>query len=285
MTKMPMSKYLAIKAFSSGMVSTILSRSPMHAWLESPWNPQREDEPSAEADLGTYAHAMLLEGGMDALEVVNAEKWSVKCEHAGVEQVAWKHRETIRACGKLAILAHQVNEVARMVSVAHEFLLASELKLDMTRGVSESVIQWNEDGIECKIRPDWLAIDGSVMLSYKTTENANPEAWIRRTMLGQGYDTQLAFYSRGSKAEFSVHLVQETKPPYACSLIGLTPQLADIADARINRALSVWDKCMAEQKFPTYSNRVHYAEAPAWVMAAEEMAQLTDEDLEGGIPL
>ena len=68
------------------------------------------------------------------------------------------------------------------------------------------------------------------ILDYKTTENAEPETFIRQ--IGRmSYDLQAEFYVRGGKAVIErepifIFLAQEISEPYSCSLVGLANSVA-----------------------------------------------------------
>ncbi len=255
--KMPMAEYLAIKAFSSGLGQRILTQSPLHAWTESPWNPNRERDDSGTADMGTFAHAMLLEGGSDALVVVQAADWRTNAAKA--------ERDAARAAGKLPILAHKVPEVEAMVKAAHEYIASSEIAGLFTDGGAEQTVVFECESVLCKARPDWL---GEYCLSYKTTAgSAQPDAWIR-TQLPQ-YDLGIALYGRGTGRRV-VTLVQEQSAPFSCSLIGLDPAYQGLSEARLDQALSMWKSCLELGKFPAYPTRICYAGPKPWMLADAE---------------
>lgn len=266
-SKITMVDYLSLRAFSSSLAHTLLERSPFHAWHRSPWNPNAERDDSNEADIGTFAHAMLLEGGHAGLIVVDAKDWRT---NAAKEQ-----REAAREAGKLAILAHKIAAVEAMVNAARTYLEASELKGVFEHGAAEQTILWNEGAIACKARPDWLTTDGALCLSYKTTDgSAEPNGWIRRQL--PQYDVGMALYERGIRAVSGnehvvlVHLVQEQVAPYSCSLVGLSPALHDIAERKLERALATWEACVKSNRFPAYPARICYAEPTGWQLAQEE---------------
>ncbi len=261
--KMPMAEYLSIKAFSSGLGQRILTQSPLHAWTESPWNPNRERDDSGTADIGTFAHAMLLEGGSDALVVVQAADWRTNAAKA--------ERGAARAAGKLPILAHKVPEVEAMVKAAYEYVLESEIMGIFAKGAAEQTVVFESEGVLCKARPDWL---GEYCLSYKTTAgSAQPDAWIR-TQLPQ-YDLGIALYGRGTGKRV-VTLVQEQSAPFSCSLIGLDPAYQALAEARLDQALSMWKSCLELGKFPAYPTRICYAQPKPW-----QLAEAEEQEIEG----
>ena len=258
--KMPMREYLDIKAFSSGLGQRILSQSALHAWTESPWNPNRDRNDSGVADIGTFAHASLLEGGTSALTVIDAADWRTKD--------AKEKRDAARAAGKLPILAHKVGEVEAMIDAAHKYIAASEIAGIFTDGSEEQTIVFECEGVLCKIRPDWL---GEYCLSYKTTAgSAQPDSWIR-TQLPQ-YDLGIALYGRGTGRRV-VTLVQEQNAPYSCSLIGLDPAYQALAESKLDHALSQWKVCLELGKFPAYPTAICYAEPKPWQLAEAEEAE------------
>ena len=280
---LPMDAYLSEQAFSSGLAQTLLDRSPLRAWTESPWNPARVRDDNSVADIGTYAHAMLLQGGTDSLVICPFDDWRKKD--------AQTMRDEARAAGKLPILERKVDEVAKMVQAANTFVANSELVGLFSSGEAESTIIFDVDGVRCKVRPDWLTADRKICLSYKTSPgSAAPDSWIRTQL--PGYDTGIVLYERGVNTVADhgecrvVTLVQEQKPPFSCSLIGLAPAWQALAEAKLAMALVTWRTCLEAGKWPAYPTRIAWAEPGAWMLAeAEERAQDRGETDADGIPL
>ena len=261
-----MAEYLAIQAFSSGLGQRILSQSPLHAWTESPWNPDRERDDSGTADIGTFAHAMLLEGGSDALVICPFDDWR--------KNDAKAMRDAARSAGKLPILAHKVPEVEAMVKAAYEYIADSEIMGTLAKGAAEQTIVFECQGVLCKARPDWLG--DKLCLSYKTTAgSAQPDAWIRTQL--PAYDLGIALYGHATGKRV-VTIVQEQSQPYSCSLIALDPAWTDLAEVKLARALQEWDRCLKSGKFPAYPTRICYAEPKPWMLAEAEA-----QELEGAI--
>jgi len=268
-----MVEYLAIKAFSAGLGQRILAQSPLHAWTESPWNPAQDRDDSNTADIGTYAHAMLLEGGHAALCVVEADDWRTKA--------AKEARDSAHAAGLLPILAHKVGEVETMTGVAKDYLAGTELAGIFAFADAETTLVWENNGVLCKARPDLLSADRRISLSYKTTAgSAQPDAWIRTQL--PGYDMGVVFYEQGIKATCKVEstrvvtLVQEQKIPYSCSLIGLSPTWQAMAASKLARAMMIWSRCLLDGKFPAYPVQICYAEPKPWQMAEQEERDIQD---------
>jgi hypothetical protein len=282
-----MDAYLARKAVSSGLLHTLLDKSPLHARMDSPWNSARQQRESNVADIGTYAHACLLEGGTDKLVIVDADDWRTKA--------AREARDVARLECKLPILAGKMGEVHDMVCAAQEYIAKSELAGILDDGEPELTLLFEIDGVPCKARPDFLRTDRRVCLSYKTTlGSANPESWVRTQL--PGYDVASVFYELAVReacqtddACLLVHLVQEQKIPCSCSLVALSPAMRELAAAKMHAALATWKACTESGNWPAYSGRIHYAEPRPWQFNEFEEKQastaFSEQELEGGIPL
>lgn len=296
--RMSMVDYLNYKAVSSGMCHRILTQSPLHAWMNSPWNPKREPNDSGIADIGTLAHACLLEGGTDNVRVFDPADFpnaNGKGAATGWTNKAIREaRETARAAGEIPVLRENFDAVQAMVYAAQEYIAQSELSGIFDDGEPEVTLFFDQDGIACKARADFLVTDKRICLSYKTTNgSANPESWSR-TQLPM-YDVATVFYERAVAAAcqsdevMCVHLVQEQREPYACSLVALSPALRELASAKLDKALSAWSACVASGRFPAYTARICYAEPKAWQVSDFEEklinSAFSNDELSGGIPL
>jgi len=276
-----MAEYLAdpcpAPSLSSSCAHTMLTESPMHAWLAHPRLAAQRGDESGAADVGSVAHDLLL-GGEGKICIIEADDWRTK--------LAKEQRDEARSNGLTPILSKQMGGVRNMVKAARAFLDDSELAGVLERGKPELTIVWQEGDTWCRARPDWMADDRDVVLHYKTTKaSASPERFIRGIMPSMGYDLALAFYARGFQAvshrsvtgrpPLHVLFVQEQMPPYACSLISLSPAAWSIADLKVERAIKLWQQCLSSGVWPAYSGRVHYAEPTPWQMAAAE-ADMTE---------
>jgi hypothetical protein len=306
-SNIPMPVYLGdpcpSPSLSSSVALLIDTASARHAWAQHPRLGGAPGEYSKKADLGTAAHDILF-GGDDCVVFVDAKDWRTK--------FAQDARDTARAAGKVALLEHQRPEIDAMVRAAREFCAEAGVLHIIEAGVAEETLVWREDaaGVPEKqltfngvpiiwddtyffrIRPDLMSYDATAgratMLHYKTTEaSANPAKFIPGIMRSMGYAFTLQFYARGAAALAATTnpelancqqliLVQEQFAPYACSLIALDPAAVAIADARVNRAVATWKRCIATGRWPAYSPGIHYAEPTAWELAAAEEAAVGD---------
>ena len=259
-----------VPSLSSGIAHTLLAQSPRHAWTRHPrLNPDYRDENDPKFDLGTVAHAMLLEGNDSGLVVVQAEDWRTK-DAQQQRAAAWAVRRPV-------ILAHQEQPLRAMVGIAKDYLARSELAGILEDGAAELTGLWQEGKAWCRIRPDLWSEAHSVILDYKTTTaSAEPEQVIRQRV--PSYELQAGLYVRGVKEITGqlprfVYLFQETEPPFACSLIGLSPAWQALCDQKAQAAITLWTHCMATNKWPDYGARICWAEPPAWQLAKWEESE------------
>jgi hypothetical protein len=251
---------------SSGVLKSILLKSPLHAWMGHPaLNPKHVEYTSDSFDIGTAAHLLLLEG-VDKIAVIDAKDYRTNDAKAA--------RDNARLDGKIPLLPHQYEDVKGMVEAAQKCLAESELGICDLRaeGVSESSWIWQEESTWLKIRPDWISSDTTLVVDYKTTGNsANPEG-IAKIILNFGYHIQDALYRRGVNALTGitpnfVFLFQETTEPYMCSLISLPDQFQDMANWQVEKGIARFRECLASGNWPGYPTQVCYPDLPSWAFA------------------
>lgn len=256
-------------SLSASIAHLLLSKSPRHAWLAHPrLNPQWAPEEVAHMELGTIAHAILLEGDHSRISVIDAPDWRTNDARAA--------RDDARARGKLPILQIKMLAVERMVEAARKAMEAAPEIRDATRvdaGKPEQTIVWQDGDVWLRCRPDWLTNDGRLAIDYKTTgASAEPDAFGRGPLLSMGYDVQAGFGLRGVRATKKprdcsfVFMVQETEPPYAVSFVGLSPEFEAFAAQKVKAAIAVWKFCVQTDTWPSYPSRVCWAEPPAWAV-------------------
>ena len=254
-------------SLSCSLAKMLCASSPLHAFYAHPrLNPQAVEENGNHFNLGTAAHALLLEG-RDAMAIIDAPDWRTKA--------AKEQRDAARAAGQTPLLAHVAQDVVAMVGALrdHLHLHTDGGALMFTDGEPEQTLIWCEDDVWCRARLDWLRSDRSRIDDYKTTSaSANPEMWAR-TMFGAGFDLQAAWYLRGLRAVSGDPLddpaafrfaVQETSPPYAVSVIALNPDAMFLAEKKCLYAIEQFREALASGDWRGYPRRTAYATLPAW---------------------
>lgn len=295
---MPMSEYLALPALSSGTAFAALNDSPYEAWFDSAFNPARVDEPAKESDIGSCAHALFLEGSAAKICVVQPEDYRskpTKDNPEGNVPKGWTNdaikaaRDAARSNGLIPLLPWDMPPLRAMVDEAKRYLSTTKISGLFNNGKPEQTIIWQDGGVLCKARPDWLS--DKTLLHFKTTNvSVNPRAFSRLAV-NIGYAFALMFYLRGLSIACPdmdvdhVILAQRQTPPHSCKLFDLSPSMAEISATKVARAIAVWSKCQDTGKWPTYSGDIHSIDAMPWELAQAEEDMLTDDELAGGVPL
>lgn len=248
---------------SAGIANLIVTRSPRHAWNAHPkLNPDHERIEDPKFDLGTSAHSLLLQG-FSAIEVIEAENWRTTAAKEAAAEA--------RSNGLIPLLPEQANTVLAMVGAARDQLAVHLAEpTPFTDGKPEQTLVWEDiGGVICRSRLDWLRDDHLTIDDYKTTSaSADPRKWAK-TMYGIGADVQVAFYLRGCQKLFGEkpvwrYVVQETYPPYALSVVDLAPSALAVADDKVACAIDLWARCLRDDSWPAYDERVASIEVPTW---------------------
>lgn len=253
-------------SLSKSLIQILLNASPAHARHAHPrLNPNFERREEAKFDVGNAVHQVFLEG-IDAVAVIPFDSWRTAA--------AKEERDVARAAGKIPMLPQDYDRVDEM-HIALRAQLAT-LAIDpplFTDGRSEVTITWEDRGVLCRARLDWWRDDHTACDDLKTTSrSANPKQWTRNSLWSIGADVQQAFYLRGIRAVLDADpvfrfLVAESSAPYAISFGTLAPDALALANAKVDAALDLWRDCLEKDEWPSYPQRMWYAEAPAWELA------------------
>lgn len=277
-----LSDYLLMPALSSGILHTLITRTAAHAAYEQ----SVSGDATKASDLGSAAHAILLEGSEACIVVCDFADWR--------KDEAKAKRDDARAAGKIPLLTAQMGEIRRMVDVARAYIEESPLAQEWAGSMSERTAKWQENGLICKARFDRVSVKNDLIFDYKTCGGSvNPRDWNRHVIVN-GYDIQAAFYQRGYKAIHGrearfVWLAQETEPPYICCFMDMAPDFQAFADSRVSRGIGKWGQAIQTGKWSAYPKRVCSLDVPQWALSQEEtesvLSAFSPEELEGGIPL
>jgi len=253
---------------NSSLANLLLARSEFHAWFDHPrLNPdRREREVSNLMNIGSAAHAIFLENAGDRIASIPYDDWRSARSR--------EMREEAEAEGKIPLLSRDVAAAFAMANQAAITLATSPDLAGLGETCSERTYWWEESRDEptayMRCRPDMVSADGAIIISYKTTaQNPHPDAYFK-TLLNAGYELQAAFEIvgvetiEGTRGAKYVWLVQENEPPFACSLIGMSPMLRHLALSRFDQAVTRWADALATDRWPAYPNRIAYPEVPAW---------------------
>lgn len=229
------------------------------------------DNPSAARkvfEIGHAAHALALGTGPE-LVLVDAVRWDTKVTKAEVAE--------IRERGAVPLKREEYDRLHAMAAALREHPVASVLFAAGT-GHAEQSLFWEDrpTGVRRRARLDWLPAfnDGRRMVlpDYKSCVSAEPEA-LAKAMDNHGYHCQGAWYLDGVRAlgladehaEF-VLVAQEKTPPFLVTVVQPDAMAMRIARARNRDAIELYARCVAEDHWPGYSDRVELASLPTWTI-------------------
>lgn len=258
-------------SLSSSIAKVLLRATPAHAQIQHPrLNPTYVSEKRSVFDIGSAVHCLVL-NDVAKIEVIDVEEYRTNDAKA--------KRDAAYAAGRIPLKTREYERVREMADAARAQLDAHEDAAEAFRpgcGTPEQTMIWQEGGVWCRARLDWLPDDRVSFYDFKTTgQVANPDTYARH-LYDMGYDVQAALYRRGIARLLGVSepsfcfVVQETAPPYCLSVIGLPPQAIDYAERQVDDALRTWAWCLENDEWPGYPSRTAYVEPPMWKIKAWE---------------
>ena len=216
---------------------------------------------------------MLLDDRPDRIVRVQADDWRTKA--------AKDQRDAAQANGQYAVLERQYVDIVDMCTTAERYLATTELADVLATGDAESTVIWQEKDIWYRCRPDLMSVDRRIVIDYKSTTSAAPDA-IAKQIGRMGYDLQAEFYTRGVQAVTGredvafVFLFQEITAPYACSLVSLSNAYRQVGQAKVTRAVASWNFCVTTNNWPGYTPQILYVEPKPWDLTESELPSQED---------
>lgn len=244
-------------SLSRSIIQKLVQKSPAHAKAAHPrLNPLWEPQEKKAFDVGTVCHQLLLDG-VAGVQVIDADNWkSPKTREKAAEA---------RAHGMVPLLGHEWDSVQRMMIA----VLAKIGDEYFAGGDHELTLAWEEHGVLCRARIDYLSEDRSVIRDFKTSSNAEPFKFSKGSFFDYGYDLQDAWYRRAVRACFGVDaifelVVAEKDAPYESIVFDSDPATLALANEKIDWALEVWKRCLETDDWPGYDTRKHSVSPRPW---------------------
>jgi hypothetical protein len=183
-------------------------------------------EPTASMELGTVAHAAILEPDkLDGIVKVIPDD-ILASNGAATTKAAKEFVQNCREWGKIPLKADQYEVVKAMTTSVME-RCGQWMKLPKQ---IETSIYWEDlaTQLRCKCRPDWLIVkdNAAYIFDLKTTSDCSPRAF-RSACEDFDYALQHAHYVDGIRTALEVESVEfifiavETKPPYSTAFYSL----------------------------------------------------------------
>lgn len=239
-------------SLSASIAKLLLTTTPAHARLAHPrLNPAHVEDDAAKFDAGRAIHSAFLTG-VDVLSVVAADSWRTNAAKAA--------RDQIRSNGRIPVLTDQYDRLmATLRLMQGKIEQLEDRPLPFTDGCAEQTLVWQEDGIWCRARLDWLRDDREYVDDLKTVASANPGdgfGQFGRAVETLGHYVQDAFYRRGCRALFGIDptfrfvAVELDGPGITCC--SLSEAYRAVGDAAVSRAINLWRDCLQRNDWPGF---------------------------------
>lgn len=250
---------------SATLIKVLLSKSPAHARSIHPFFSQFKQEPSEAKDHGTVLHSLILEGHANmVLEVGYPDFRSA---------AAREERDKARSAGFIPMTSASLAELREMAEQIRDRIAGHDADPPLfVDGKAEQSLFWEDRGVQCKARLDWIHADGLTVDDLKTTKRWADPTSFKRAVFSTSYDIQAAFYMRGlskitGKGFPAFRFVfVELEPPYGVHVVQLSNAVVALANEKIDYALDVWRNCVENDVWPCYQG-VEMVELPPWVEA------------------
>lgn len=237
----------------------LINRSPAHYKYVK----ENPTEQTAAMLLGSVVHTLVLEPEKFADEYVVAPALDKRTKKGKEE---WN--EFIGSIDGKTVVDRKIYETAELAaSSVRNHPIAARL---LQGGQAETSYFWEENGIKCKCRPDYLRMDIKCVIDLKTTQNASPDSFIK-SAYDYRYHVQAAWYLRGLKAcgieaENFIFIAVEKEPPYTVCVYTADELMINLGTAIANENFKTLCECMRSDNWYGYENEpiIHSLSIPDW---------------------
>lgn len=270
---------------SSGIAGKMLNETPKHARLAHPRLGGQTKPATAEMDLGSVAHELLLgKGGgyvvspFDEYRTKEAKAWRDETIAKGLTPIKEKY---FNAAQQMAVSVRSVLQQIDGEGMNTAFKL----------GFPETVVIWRDiGGPLCRAMIDyWYP---PIAWDFKTTGNGLSDRTLR-TWIASGLDLQAAFYLRGIETALPRlagrvkwrWLFCETEHPFEARVIEMDAATRTFGDRKAALAIEKWRRCLAANDWPGYPREIGRIEYASWAENNIIAREMEDPDAVSMRPL
>lgn len=255
--------YYDLSGVSASGINRFRNDSPLHYWLESPFNSERKPtEETPALVMGRLAHAMALTPELVGKEFViqpeiNRRTNEGKAEHAAfIESNAGTTivtRDQWETCEKMrdALQAH------------------STIRQLLGQGSPEEPVTWRrEDGpLLCKAKLDYVR--NGLVVDYKTTTSTRADK-LSRTIAEYGYHRQGAWYidaaekHHGERPRGVVLIFQNKEVPDDIGIFALDSEALQLGEQQCARTYEDICKRMETMDWRSHPPEIQDISLPGW---------------------
>lgn len=237
----------------------LINRSPMH-YKYTKSNPK---EPTEAMLLGSVLHKLILEADTFKAEYAVAPV----CDRRTSKGKAEYNTFMGESQGKAVITSEMFEKASAIAETVKENPIVKKLLCD---GKAEQSYFWNENGIECKCRPDYLK--GKLVIDLKSTADASPEAFAKAAY-NYRYHVQAWWYLNGLNkcginATDFIFIAFEKDPPYGICVYAADDLMLELGESEAMRNLDTYRECLETGVWYGYEKEpeIHSLSLPDWVI-------------------
>jgi hypothetical protein len=275
--QLAMPDYLAAHGVSQSMLKK-LARSPAH--LKHAIEHPEPDTPDQK--IGTITHVAVFEP--DRLESCCHVK---PANYQSAKTSEWKKwngnatecKDWIAARLDRPIISQ--DDFTRVLGIRDAVSRHPAAALALKDGKAEQslFIEDPDTGLQLKCRADFLT--GNADVDLKTCVDASP-AGFAKSVANFGYDLQAAMTLDicgflGLGVEHIIFIAAEKEPPYAVGVYELDARALEVGRNKYRRLLNRYLLCVAEDRWPAYSQNIEYLSLPSWAEKADFREMLLED--------
>ena len=252
-------EYHASGAVSKSVLDMVHRSPAYYAYCKA--NPREQTESML---LGSVVHKLILEPDTFTAEFAVAPECDRRTKDG---KAAWAEFQNALGDGVTPIAAQLYETALLMRDAVRGHEIASRL---LTEGKAEESFFWDEDGIKCSCRPDFLR-DNGLVIDVKTTQNASPDAFTRDAYNFRYY-VQAWWYVHGLKkcgidAQNFVFIAVESKPPYQVCVYAADDLYFKLGEIEAMQDLKTYRECAESGVWYGYDKtpEVHSLSLPDYI--------------------
>lgn len=253
-------EYHASSAISKSDLD-LISKSPLHYITEK--RTPREQTPSML--LGSVVHKLVLEPDDFASEYIVAPQVNRRTK----EGIAQWDEFMEKVTDKQTLINSELLEMAVKIQnavIGHP--IASRL---LKGGQAELSYFWEQDGIKCKCRPDYLRADIKTVADLKTTQCSSPDSFTK-SAYDYRYHVQAAWYLDGLRAcgvdvENFIFIAVETKEPFTVMCYAADELMIQLGRMTAKANFDTYRNAVVTENWHGYEEtpEIHSLSLPDWV--------------------